>query len=181
MPVTCVLSLVTSLTVGVTGDVVSFTSITFSSDLLPDGSVDVTLILSPPLNFLLEGDRLCNCLGHPLHLLILCHPVILLLPYFLLLFVPLTCGLSLVTSLTVGATGGVVSFTSITFSSDLFPDGSVDVTLKRSPPRNFLLEGDRLCNCLGHPLHLLTLCHLVTLLLPYFPVRRCLLLVCFHL
>nr|WP_232166741.1 hypothetical protein [Staphylococcus gallinarum] len=55
--------------------------------------------------------------------------------------VPLTCGLSLVTSLTVGATGGVVSFTSMTFSSDLLPDASVYVTLILSPPLNFLLVG----------------------------------------
>nr|WP_232166742.1 hypothetical protein [Staphylococcus gallinarum] len=55
--------------------------------------------------------------------------------------VPLICGLSLVTSLTVGATGGVVSFTSTTASLDLLPDRSVDVTLSCSPPRNFLFAG----------------------------------------
>ena len=140
MPVTCVLSLVTSLTVGVTGGVVSFTSITFSSDLLPDASVDVTLILFSTLNFLLDGRSMCNCLGHLLHLLTLCHPVILLLPYFLLLPVPVTCGFHLL--LHSPLVRLVASYLLLQLlSSDLLPDRSVDVTLSCSPPLNFLFAG----------------------------------------
>ena len=110
---------------------------------------------------------------------------------------PVTCVLSLVTSLTVGVTGDVVSFTSITFSSDLLPDGSVDVTLIPSPVTPTVSEvtsESTQVTGIGEPgstvkvelpngtelTGLLTLFHSVIPLLPYFLVPLCLLLVCFH-
>ena len=48
VPVTCVPSLVTSLTIGATGTVTSVTVIFVSGDTLPDASVDVTTSSSFP-------------------------------------------------------------------------------------------------------------------------------------
>ncbi|COE63898.1 Uncharacterised protein [Streptococcus pneumoniae] len=55
LPVICVSSLVTGLTVGTDGAVVSVTTVDAGSDVLPSLSVDVTGNVSPPFKSSLVG------------------------------------------------------------------------------------------------------------------------------
>ena len=55
--------------------------------------------------------------------------------------VPVTCVLSLVTSLTIGATGAVVSLTVTLVSGDTLPASSVDVTTNSSFPTKSTVVG----------------------------------------